>query len=97
MTIPGLALVAAMLVSNHLTCRSSIEEWSDFLIGFNETLHKQGTSAAGYDYWFFFSENEDPSSDTWTVVVHNLLSPGNYCTGIHMFGKLTDYLPGEVL
>ena len=97
MTISGIALAATMLVSSDLTCRGSIQEWSDFLIGFDETLHTQGRSVAGYDYWFFFSDNQDPSSNTWTVVVHNLLSPGNYCTGVHMFGKLTDYLPGEVL
>ena len=99
MNVLGLALASSLLVSSDLTCRGSIEEWSEFLTSFNESLYTQGTSAAGYDYWFFFSDNPD-DSNTWTVVVHNLLSPGSYCTGLNMFGRLSeveDHLPGVVL
>ena len=99
MNVLGLALASTLLVSSDLTCRGSIEEWSKFLTDFNESLYTQGRSAAGYDYWFFFSDNPD-DSNTWTVVVHNLLAPGSYCTGLNMFGKLidpSDHLTGEVL
>ena len=69
MNVLGLALASSLLVSSDLTCRGSIEEWSEFLTSFN-------------------------------VVVHNLLAPGSYCTGLNMFGKLidpSDHLTGEVL
>ena len=90
MNILGLALASVMLISSDMMCRESIEEWSWFLTGFDETLYTQGRSAAGYDYWFFFS---DRPGGTWTVVVHNLLEPGFYCSGINMFGNVT--LPGS--
>jgi hypothetical protein len=101
MNILGLALASSMLISSNLSCRGSIEYWSEFLkSSFNETIQATGTSAAGYDYWFYFSSNEETSANTWTVVVHNLLQPGSYCTGPNMFGRLSevgDHLPGVVL
>ena len=99
MNVLGLALASSMLISSNLSCRGSIEEWSEFLkSSFNESLYTQGRSAAGHDYWFYFSDN--PDSNTWTVVVHNLLEPGSYCTALSMFGKMIDsddHPPGEVL
>jgi len=86
----GLTLAATMLVSSDLECRTSIEEWDTFLLTrFGEQPLMQGTSMAGYDYWFY------RGAESWTVVVYDLYRGNGYCTSIHMTGKLTE--PGVIL
>tara|TARA_R100000781_G_scaffold97084_1_gene60979 strand:- start:1763 stop:2029 length:267 start_codon:yes stop_codon:yes gene_type:complete len=77
----GLALAAAITVNlPGLSCRTSVEEWDEFLTEFEETRHEQGLSAAGQRYWFYFGEK------TWTVVVE--IAPGNVCTSPNMLGTI---------